>query len=126
MKTQYWTELAEYDIETARAMLDTKRLLYVGFMCHQAVEKILKAYFAKHYEEHPPKTHNLRILAKKTNIFQALDENQNNLINTLEPLNIEARYPTDKERLLKSLTPEKCDKIISSTKEFLEWTKAKL
>lgn len=27
--------------QTARAMLDARRLLYVGLMCHQAVEKVL-------------------------------------------------------------------------------------
>ncbi|MCL2300052.1 MAG: HEPN domain-containing protein [Firmicutes bacterium] len=42
-KAQYWLDLADYDIETARAMLQTKRLLYVGFMCHQTAEKALKA-----------------------------------------------------------------------------------
>ena len=44
-KVKYWTELSEYDLETAEAMLRTKRYLYVGFMCHQAIEKIFKAYF---------------------------------------------------------------------------------
>jgi len=39
----YWVELSDYDIETAVAMLKSKRYLYVGFMSHQAVEKILKA-----------------------------------------------------------------------------------
>jgi hypothetical protein len=31
---KYWVELSHYDLETAQAMLDTKRYLYVGFMCH--------------------------------------------------------------------------------------------
>lgn len=34
-KVAYWLDLAEYDLETAMAMLETKRFLYVGFMCHQ-------------------------------------------------------------------------------------------
>ena len=63
MNIQYWKDLADYDLETARAMLETKRYLYVGFMCHQAAEKIIKAYYVKLYEEHPPRTHNLRMLA---------------------------------------------------------------
>ena len=28
----YWIEIGEYDLETARTMLRTGRLLYVGFM----------------------------------------------------------------------------------------------
>ena len=39
-KVRYWDEMAGYDLETAKAMLSTKRYLYVGFMCHQSVEKI--------------------------------------------------------------------------------------
>ncbi len=33
-KAAYWLESAEYDLQTAQAMLETRRLLYVGFMCH--------------------------------------------------------------------------------------------
>lgn len=43
-KINYWIELADYDLKTAKAMLDTKRFLYVGFMCHQVIEKTLKGY----------------------------------------------------------------------------------
>ena len=41
-KSIYWIEIADYDLETAKAMLVSKRYLYVGFMCHQAIEKILR------------------------------------------------------------------------------------
>lgn len=46
-KIKYWLELSDYDIDTAEAMLQSKRYLYVGFMCHQTIEKIFKAYFIK-------------------------------------------------------------------------------
>lgn len=38
-RVRYWMDMSEYDIETAEAMLETKRYLYVGFMCHQTIEK---------------------------------------------------------------------------------------
>ena len=38
-KVKYWLELSDYDLETALAMLNSKRYLYVGFMCHQIIEK---------------------------------------------------------------------------------------
>jgi HEPN domain-containing protein len=43
-KVKYWIDLAEYDLKkkTARAMLKTKRYLYVAFICHQVIEKMLK------------------------------------------------------------------------------------
>lgn len=58
-KVKYWIELSKYDLETAKSMLDTKRFLYVGFMCHQSIEKILKGNWQLVNDELPPKTHNI-------------------------------------------------------------------
>ncbi|WP_300685615.1 HEPN domain-containing protein [Acutalibacter sp. 1XD8-36] len=44
-KAAYWLDCADYDLQMAKAMLETKRFLYVGFMCHQTIEKGLKAVF---------------------------------------------------------------------------------
>ncbi len=62
-KVQYWIEMAEYDLETAKVMLKGKRFLYVGFMCHQVVEKILKGYYVFVKGENPPYSHSLNYLA---------------------------------------------------------------
>lgn len=50
-KVVYWIDLSDYDFETAKAMLESRRLLYVSFMCHQTIEKILKAMFVSKYPE---------------------------------------------------------------------------
>ena len=39
---EHWVERAEYDLGTAKAMLETARYLYVAYMSQQAVEKLLK------------------------------------------------------------------------------------
>lgn len=44
----------------------------------------------------------------------------------LEPLNIEARYPSQKEELMKSLTKERCELILEQTKDLQAWIKEKL
>jgi len=95
-KVTYWVELSEYDIETAAAMLQSKRYLYVGFMAHQAIEKILKAYLANMTGEAPPFSHSLSFLAKKGGIYTSFSEAQKDFIDMLEPMNIEARYPGNK------------------------------
>lgn len=125
-KVKYWVELSDYDLDTAEAMLKTKRYLYVGFMCHQSIEKILKAYWSKINEETPPYTHSLSRLTEKTGINQELTEQQFAIIDILEPLNIEARYPSYKEMLLKSLTKQRCEQILKQTKELQLWIKMKL
>ena len=44
-KVNYWVELSDYDYDTAIAMQQSSRYLYVGFLCHQTIEKILKKIF---------------------------------------------------------------------------------
>ena len=125
-KVQYWIEISDYDIDTAEAMLRSKRYLYVGFMCHQAVEKIFKAYFTGVKSETAPFSLSLSYLAKKGDFYESFTEEQRDFIDQIEPLNIEARYPSHKERLMKSLTEEKCTEILKKTKELQLWIKEKL
>ena len=125
-KVKYWLELSDYDLETALAMLNSKRYLYVGFMCHQTIEKIFKAYYTFLKSETAPYSHSLSYLAKKGAFYEEFTEDQKDFIDQVEPLNIEARYPSHKERLLKSLTHEKCLEIIEQTQELQQWIKEKL
>ena len=125
-KVIYWVEMSDYDIETADAMLATGRYLYVGFMCHQTIEKILKAYWSKNLTEIPLKIHSLSRLAEKTCLSDQFTDEQLDFIDRLEPLNIEARYPSYKERLMKSLTKEYCTTLFQDTKDLQQWIKNKL
>lgn len=123
---KYWLELSEYDLETAVAMFQAKRFLYVGFMCHQSSEKILKAYFSKSNTETAPYTHSLAYLLKLTNLDNSIPEEYEDLLDDLEPLNIEARYPSHKEKLLADLNQSKCEDLLLKTKRFIKWIKEKL
>jgi len=120
---QYWIELSDYDLETSKAMLKTKRYLYVGFMCHQVIEKIFKAVYSGRKAEIPPYTHDLEYLAVKSNFYEMLSEEQQDFIGELNPLNIEARYPEYKKEILKGLTPSKCAKLLEETIKLQQWTK---
>ena len=125
-ESEYWLDLAKYDLETAKAMNDSKRYLYVGFMCHQVIEKAFKAYYSSHFKDAPPYTHNLGLLAQKAGLYDMLSEQQKNFLDFLQPLNIEARYPTRKDKLLDILTSEKCMEIIRRTESELQWVTKKL
>ncbi|MBF0412362.1 MAG: HEPN domain-containing protein [Desulfamplus sp.] len=125
-KIQYWSDLSDYDIDTAEAMLNTKRYLYVGFMTHQSIEKTLKAYYVKIHNETAPSSHNLSYLAKKSGLYEEFTEDQKAFTDILEPMNIECRYPAYKDRLFQSLTDERCKEILKNTKELQEWIKQRL
>lgn len=78
------------------------------------------------FDDTPPYIHNLTIIAKKAQIYSLLSDEQKDLIDLLEPLNIEARYPTLKERLMKSLSEDKCRQLIEKTEALYFWIKTKL
>lgn len=125
-KIQYWSDLAEYDLETARVMLKGKRFLYVGFMCHQAIEKILKGYYVQEKHVTAPYTHNLASLAESSGLHVVMSDGQKDFLNILEPLNIEARYPTYKEEMFRSMDTARCLDILNKTEELLSWIKSRL
>ena len=125
-KIKYWIDMAEYDLETARVMLTGGRYLYVGFMCHQVIEKIFKGYYLLINKNNPPFSHNLRYIAQESGLFKQMNEEQKDFVELVSPLNIEARYPTFKEKILKSLSKKKCEDILAKTGELFQWTKNKL
>jgi len=47
-------------------------------------------------------------------------------IDLLEPMNIEARYPTNKEQLMTSLTEKRCVKILNNAQELQKWMGAEV
>jgi len=122
-KVKHWINLSDYDLDTAVAMLKTKRFLYVGFMCHQCVEKIFKAVYTQLKEDTPPFTHDLEYLALNSGFYESLSEKQQNFIGELNPLNIETRYPEYKKALAKRLTSSKCVELLEETKSLQKWTK---
>ena len=125
-KIRYWLDIAEYDLETAEAMLQTGRYLYVGFMCHQVIEKILKAHYQLMKGKMPPKTHNLLFLFEETDLMALCDDRQIQFLNTLNPMNVEARYPEYKEGLAAFLTCDRAQDILKKTKELYQWIAKRL
>ena len=125
-KVAYWLDLADYDLDTAEGLFTVKRWLYVGFMCHQVIEKTLKAYWTANKEDDPPYTHNLAQLAIRSGIYEQMTEEQQRCIATLMPMNIEARYPEYKNELSKQMTETFCRQIIDDTHSLQQWIKTKL
>ncbi|HOW51126.1 MAG TPA: HEPN domain-containing protein [bacterium] len=120
--SQEWASQSQYDIDTALSLLKSKRRIYCVFMCHLALEKMLKAVFAKKKSAYPPHTHDLLFLAEQGEITFA-DEAQGYFVEELNGLNIPTRYPDQLQKMLKRFTPKKTDEIYRSTKKVLSWLK---
>ena len=116
----HWIERAKYDLETAKAMLDTARYLYVAYMCQQAVEKLLKAIMAYQGKENMP-VHNLIRLSELAEIKDNLSSEQFKFLAELTPYCIEARYGNYKESLSEIINKEKAKEVYEKTQEIFRW-----
>ena len=116
----HWLERSKYDLETAKAMLDARRYLYVAYMCQQAVEKLLKAIIAQHGKENLP-IHNLNRLADLAELSGELEEGQIDLLAELTAYNIVARYGDYKESLSEIVDTQKAKFLYDRTLELFQW-----
>lgn len=64
-KYKYWVMLSQYDLDTARVLIDGERWVYVAYMCQQALERQLKGMYVYHIGKEAPKGHNLGFLFEK-------------------------------------------------------------
>ena len=124
-KVKYWLDLAKEDMDVAQVLLASGKLLYFGFMCHLAVEKALKARIES-IGDSPPKIHNLIRLAELGGVLGVLTEEQTDLLDVLNPLQIEARYPAYKQQIELILTPDRCNALMRQTKELVTWIEQQL
>ena len=122
----YWLKIANYDLKTAEAMLKSKRYLYVGFMCNQSIEKILKGIYSDKFNQLPPRIHNLARLLKLVEIENDLPKDLLEILNELNPLNIAARYPDQQLDIIKELDFDYSSKLLENTRRLFKWLKTKL
>ncbi len=124
-KAEYWLNLCDDNLLTAKWLLEGKRYLDMGFFCHQIVEKALKSIIVNKTEKAPPKIHDLKKLSKIGCINEDLSAEQHTLLERLEPLQIEARYPEYRVNVSEALNPAYCAEILMETEAFLCWIKKK-
>jgi len=119
-ETKYWLETAEYDFDTAKAMFRTRRYLYVIFMCHLCLEKMLKGCVAEFTNIFPPRTHNLDMLVEVTKL--ELPDEMGDFIRKLSTQSVPTRYPKD----LKQFTRSQAQDYLQQTEGVLLWLRQKL
>ena len=135
-KFNYWLEISQYDLETARAMFESGRYLYVAFTCQQSIEKISKGLYTLITNNEPPRIHNIwqifRTLKKEPDTEKIFDIASFDVILTkhkpffaeLLSYYISGRYPTYKEKISSLITMEKAKQLLLTSEEVFEWIKS--
>ena len=117
---QMWLDRVVYDMDTAKAMLQTGRWIYSIFMCQQSLEKCLKALIAYQDKEIVP-IHNLRRLAEIASIIHEFDEPTLVKLDFLSNYYINARYKEDLNQLSKGINETLVQDFIQFSEGTIAW-----
>jgi HEPN domain-containing protein len=115
-----WVKQAEYDLATAEAMFQTKRYVYVIFMCHLALEKMLKAVYTEVMEDYPPRIHSLDKLAQKAGVL--FPDRMQESIGDLSELSIPTRYEDEARKIER----KQAQSVLAQTREVFKWLRRQL
>ncbi|OGL44803.1 MAG: hypothetical protein A2W05_00620 [Candidatus Schekmanbacteria bacterium RBG_16_38_10] len=114
-----WLDSALYDLETAEHMFNAGRYIYTIFMCHLALEKVLKAKVEEISNKTPPKTHDLEYLIELAKLSP--DENKEKFLVEISNLSVVTRYPRDFQSMFRDFSRERVESILTKTKETFQW-----
>ena len=120
-----WLDRVAYDMDTAKAMVQTGRLIYAVFMCQQSVEKCFKALLAYQEREIIP-IHNLRRLAELANVIRELDDATLMKLDFLSNYYINARYKEDLQQLSKGISEAVAQDFIQFAEGLIIWLYQKM
>jgi len=118
-----WWRQAEEDLDSAEYNFKGGKYYLAVFLCQQATEKALKAYFIKKKNTQPASTHSLIYLATETEVpkkfFRFLKRLTPQFVNTRYP---DAAYGIPSELYDEGISSE----FLTNTKEFLKWLSSKM
>jgi HEPN domain-containing protein len=122
-KYEYWLDIAQYDLETANAMLAGGRWLYVVFMCQQAVEKLIKGLYILYIDDNVPRLHNISVILKRfeDKLPFAISEDKYKFFNRLSKYYLSNRYPEYISKLSSQIIETEAKEILAQTKEEFTW-----
>jgi HEPN domain-containing protein len=120
-ETENWIESSDYDAQTATYMLQTGRYIYVIFMCHLAIEKLLKAIIQEETGKLPHKTHDLIYLFKVAKVD--LPEHLLDFVGKINNASIVTRYPDDLSQIISAYPEQVAKDYLNHTREVISWLK---
>jgi len=132
-KYEYWLEAAQYDLESAKVMMNGGRYMYVAFMSQQAIEKVAKGIFTLYTGNEAPMIHNIWNIFKQLKREVELEEwlsiedfeeklkKYKSFFAELLAYYISGRYPSFKEKISKSIDSNRAERVWNTTQEAFIW-----
>jgi len=122
-KYEYWLDITEYNLETAKAMLAGGRWLYVVFMCQQAIEKLVKGLYILYVDDDVPRLHNIKTIFKRfeDKLPPNAYEERYDFFDTLTTYYLNNRYPEYINKLSLTVDKDVAIKMLAKTEGEFKW-----
>ena len=120
-RISYWLENSDRDFVHMEQSFAAKDYQWALFAGHLVIEKLLKAYYVKAVDDHPPLSHVLLPLAEGTGL--ELTEEQREFLVTVTTFFVHSRYDDFKYAFHKSDKKEFTETWIGKITEFRKWIK---
>ena len=116
-----WLNIVAEDLSVVELLFNNGHWLYTAFMCHQVIEKTLKAYWCVCRDDDPPFVHGHMRIANACGLYTKMSQEQKDFLDQMIPMNIEARYHEYKDAVAGSLNQDTAQEILDKTKQMYEW-----
>jgi HEPN domain-containing protein len=120
----YWQESSQENYASMLNMFANGEYMWSLFVGHLCIEKLLKAYFAKHIEPIAPRIHDLYKLALRCNL--EMTEEQMDALQYVTLFNTEARYEEYKHEFHRKCTRNFTEQNIKTIEGLRTWLKGKI
>ena len=112
--------MAHYDLRAAKHNLDTRTYLYVIFLCHLTIEKMLKGCITEFTADFPPPIHDLNKLVHLAKL--TLPDDMIRFVSEMSQKSVPARYP----QTLSAYNRQDAKESLEQTRRVAKWLEAKL
>ncbi len=120
---QNWAKQGRRELESAERALSADDFYLVAYLCHQSVEKMLKALILHRRQEPPPHTHSLMRLGALVGI----PDEHGGKLRELTPHYMLSRYPdASGEPPYELYTRQKTEAMLKDAREVITWIEKQL
>lgn len=124
VRPQDWWQVAEEDFACAGEAANLGHPVWSLVLCQQAIEKTLKGLYLSTFGRTPPHTHDLIILAARSDVLHLLDAEGRHLLAALTNY-YRWRYPDTRRHLVDRSTADVVARTIKEAGEVMAWLRRK-
>ena len=122
-KFEYWLDIAQYDLDVAKSMLESEHWLYVVFMCQQSIEKLVKGLYSYYMPDTPPHLHNIKTIAARieSHLPMPIPSDKMDFFDELAAYYLNNRYPDYMSKLSSQISETEAVNVMTKTTEIFTW-----